>query len=100
MALMTRLPRLLLWLLVLAAAAAIGLRHLYDLALQPATSTEERRFSVPAGAGLRTTLDQLHAEGLLAHPRLFEVWLRIHRARYGRALPAVRKGRYRVPAGA
>lgn len=100
MALMTRLPRLLLWLLVLAAAAAIGLRHLYDLALQPATSTEERRFSVPAGAGLRTTLDQLHAEGLLAHPRLFEVWLRIHRARYGRALPTVRKGRYRVPAGA
>jgi UPF0755 protein len=93
--------RYLLLVLVLGGVVAgLGLRTLQDAALEAAPAAGDQKFSVPAGASLRGTLAQLHAQQLLPHPRLFEAWIRLQRWRQGAALPAVHRGKYLIVSGA
>lgn len=92
---MRRLPRLALVLLLFAAVAAATLQQLRSAALATGPASEAQKFTVASGASLRTVLSQLHDQGLLVHPRLFELYLRATRG----SLPSIRKGRYQIAAG-
>ena len=86
-------------LVLLGAAAALAFVQLRSQALAAGPATEDQKITVAAGSSLRTVLSQLHDQGLLPHPRLFELYLRYgHPATRG-GLPSVRKGRYLIPVG-
>jgi len=97
---MRKAPLVVLALLaLLVAMATLTLQHLRSEALAAGPATEDQKITVASGSSLRTVLSQLHDQGLLPHPRLFELYLRYwHPATRG-GLPSVRKGRYLIPVG-
>jgi UPF0755 protein len=86
-------------LVVLGAAATLGFVHLRGEALSAGPATQDQKVTVLPGSSLRTVLSQLHDLGLVAHPRLLELYLRYANPATRGALPAVHKGRYLIPVG-
>jgi UPF0755 protein len=84
---------------VLGAGAVFTLGRLRDAALQAGPASQEQQITVAAGSGLRTVFAQLHEHGLLTHPKLFELYLRYWNPATRGALPAIKKGRYKIPPG-
>lgn len=68
--------RLFIALIVLVLAGGAAWWRVQSAAVEPGPATEDRRVTVPQGTSLRATLRLLAGEGLLAHPRLFELYLR------------------------
>jgi UPF0755 protein len=90
---------LIVLLLVLGGGAVLGYPRLRDAALAAGPAVEEQRVTVAAGSSLRTVFAQLHAQGLLPHPRLFELYLRYVDPDTRQGLPSAKKGRYLFPPG-
>ena len=89
-----------LGLLLLAGIVAAGLIGLREQALEPGPAASAQSIKVASGSSLRTVFSQLADQGLLGHPRLFELYVRyVNPATRGTAV-AVRKGHYLIPAGA
>jgi UPF0755 protein len=86
-------------LLLLGAAALVGLEMIRDAALAAGPATEEQQITVAPGSSMRTVFQQLNNQGLLPHPRLFELYLRLGQGGVGKPLPSAKKGRYLIPAG-
>jgi UPF0755 protein len=86
-----RATRLLAALLLLLAVAA-GLWRALDWELdQPAGASAPVRVQVAAGSSLRSTLLMLQQQGVLRHPRLVELYLRLHGV-----TPRLQSGNYEV----
>lgn len=85
--------------LVLLAAVALAASRVRDAVLAPGPAAQAQKLSVAPGATLRGVLQQLHAQGLLEHPRLFELYLRCCHASGNALPPSVRKGRYLIEPG-
>lgn len=75
---MRRFLSLLIMAVVLAAGALLLWRGLDWEMLQPSASQVPVRIEVPAGAGLRSVLQQLQRQGAVRHARLVAVYLRLH----------------------
>ncbi|HUN25371.1 MAG TPA: endolytic transglycosylase MltG [Steroidobacteraceae bacterium] len=92
------LRRLALLAIVLAAAAAalvagdLGLSAAYRA---PGPAASATRVEVEPGSTVRGVLLHLGAAGLLAHPRLTELYLRVHGRRF-----SIKAGEYEIPARA
>src|SRR5882757_11293132 len=84
---------------VLAAAIAGGYFWLQDAFYAPGPSTDIVRVQVEQGASVRTVLLELAKQGALKQPRAVELYLRIARHVNGRQ-PRIQAGLYEIPAGA
>lgn len=92
-----RSPSRFLALLVLLTSVILGsvISLIHQELSRIAILGEDRTFSVPPGASLRSTLNELSAQQVLQHPRLIEGWARWQ---YG-AQFGLKSGRYLFPAG-
>jgi UPF0755 protein len=84
---------------VLAAAVAGGYFWLQDAFYAPGPSTDIVRIQVEQGASVRTVLMELAQQGALKQPRAVELYLRISRHIKGHQ-PRIQVGMYEIPAGA
>src|SRR5882757_6123181 len=84
---------------VLAAAVAGGYFWLQDAFYAPGPSTDIVRIQVEQGASVRTVLLELAKQGALKQPRAVELYLRISRHVKGHQ-PRIQVGMYEIPAGA
>jgi UPF0755 protein len=80
---------------VVALGAFAAARYLDVLVHRPGTNARPVVTQIASGTGLRAALGQLAREGLLAEPRLVELWLRLH----GRRV-VIMQGRYEIAARA
>lgn len=77
---MRRILSLLVVLVVIGLAAALGGRELDAMMDRPSALSEPVRIVVPAGASLRAVLTQLQRQEILPHARLVQLYLRLHGA--------------------
>jgi UPF0755 protein len=84
---------------LLAAAVAGGYFWLQDAFYAPGPSTDIVRIQVEQGASVRTVLMDLAKQGALRQPRAVELYLRISRHVKGHQ-PRIQVGMYEIPAGA
>ena len=84
---------------LLAAAVTGGYFWLQDAFYAPGPSTDIVRIQVEQGASARTVLMDLAKQGALRQPRAVELYLRISRHIKGRQ-PRIQVGTYEIPAGA
>jgi UPF0755 protein len=83
-----------------ALCAALGFGLLHDSATAPGSATTVQIVEVRPGSSLRSVFAQLQRQGLLEHPRRFEVYLRLlHEPTRSDGLPSIRRGRYRFEPG-
>ncbi|MEP7313040.1 MAG: endolytic transglycosylase MltG [Pseudomonadota bacterium] len=90
-----------LMLLLAVAAVVIGwaARQILGTASTPGPATTEQRVMVAPGSSLRTVLAQLADQGLLTHPRLFELYLRCCRRDDAQTAADIKAGTYRFEPG-
>jgi UPF0755 protein len=81
--------------LALGAALFAGWRALAANMIRPAANAQAVRIEVPPGLALRGILAGLQRQGALRHPRLVELYLRLHGRR-----PRAQAGRYEIAAHA
>jgi UPF0755 protein len=80
-------------LLAVIAGALLGIRRWLDAQYAAAGPAQQAtRVVVVAGSGVRAVLGQLSAAGVLAHPRLTELDLRLHGRRFN-----PKAGEYEIP---
>src|SRR3984885_544390 len=91
--------KLLVLVVVLAAAVAGAYFWLQDAFYAPGPSTDIVRIQVEQGASVRTVLMELAKQGALKQPRAVELYLRISRHIKGHQ-PRIQVGMYEIPAGA
>jgi len=75
---MRRIVSILILLVVLGGAVLFAWRGLDWEMDQPSASVAPVRVEVPAGAGLRSVLQQLQRQGAVRHARLVALYLRLH----------------------
>src|ERR1700738_692927 len=91
--------KLLVVVVVLAAAVAVGYFWLQNAYYAPGPSKDIVRIQVEQGASVRTVLLDLAKQGTLKQPRAIELYLRIARHVNGHQ-PRIQAGMYEIPAGA
>jgi UPF0755 protein len=92
------LRRVLLGVVPIAALTAIGfggLRALDHEFRAPGPAPRALRLQITPGLPVRTVLARLGSAGALAHPRLTEIYLRLHGRRF-----SIKAGEYEIPARA
>ena len=96
----TRTGWLLLGLLLLAVGGGSAtVWRLQQLALQAGPASELTKVVIAPGSSLRSVLTQLQQQGLVAHPRLLEYYLRVQARVQQAAMPSLHAGHYRLEPG-
>jgi len=90
--------KLLVSVVLLAAAVAVGYWWLQDQFYAPGPSTDIVRIQVEQGESVRTVLAQLAKLRAVRQPRAAELYLRIARHTKGHQ-PRIQVGMYEIPAG-
>src|SRR5579871_6019941 len=93
------LAALLVLLLLLAGAAAVGYQLARQAYIAPGPAASIARIEVGQGASMRSVLAMLARQGELRHPLLVEAYVRLN-ARLGSPRVRIQAGTYEIPAGA